>query len=54
MNTPISSLRARMLEDMTFRKMSPNTMEVYSAPVANLRTFHGRLLDRLGIEDHVW
>ena len=30
MNKQISPLRQGMLDDMTFRKMSPNTMKVYS------------------------
>jgi site-specific recombinase XerD len=51
MNKPISPLRRRMLDDMTFRNMSPNTMKVYSAAVANFSAFHGRSPDKLGIED---
>ena len=51
MNKPISPLRQRMLDDMTFRNMSPNTLKVYTAAVANFSAFHGRSPDKLGIED---
>jgi integrase/recombinase XerD len=51
MKKPISPLRQRMLDDMTFRNMSPNTMKVYSYAVANFSAFHGRSPDKLGIED---
>ena len=40
MNKPISPLRQRMIDDMTFRNMSPNTMKVYSYAVANFSAFH--------------
>jgi site-specific recombinase XerD len=51
MKKPISPLRQRMLDDMTFRNMSPNTLKVYSYAVANFSAFHGRSPDKLGIED---
>ena len=51
MNKPISPLRQRMIDDMTFRNMSPNTMKVYSYAVANFSAFHRRSPDKLGIED---
>ena len=51
MNKSISPLRQRMLDDMTFRNMSPNTMKVYGAAVANFSAFHGRSPDKLGVED---
>jgi len=51
MNKPISPLRQRMLDDMTFRNMSPNTMKIYSYAVARFSAFHGRSPDKLGIED---
>src|SRR5260221_9364968 len=51
MPKPISPLRQRMLDDMTFRNMSPNTQKVYSYAVANFSAFHGRSLDKLGAED---
>jgi site-specific recombinase XerD len=51
MKKPISPLRQRMIDDMTFRNMSPSTVKVYSYAVANFSTFHSRSPDRLGIED---
>jgi hypothetical protein len=51
MNNPISPLRQRMIDDMTFRNMSPSTHKVYTYAVANFSTFHGRSPDKLGIED---
>ena len=51
MKKPISPLRQRMIDDMTFRNMSPSTMKVYSYAVANLSAFHRRSPDKLGIEE---
>ena len=51
MSNPISPLRQRMIDDMTFRNMSPSTHKVYTYAVANFSTFHGRSPDKLGIED---
>jgi site-specific recombinase XerD len=51
MTKPISPLRQRMLDDMTFRNMSPNTLKVYSYAVARFSAFHGRSPDKLGVED---
>ena len=51
MTKPISPLRQRMLDDMTFRNMSPATKKVYSYAVANFSAFHGRSPDKLGIEE---
>jgi site-specific recombinase XerD len=51
MSKPISPLRQRMIDDMTFRNMSPGTLKVYSYAVANFSAFHGRSPDKLGIED---
>jgi integrase/recombinase XerD len=51
MNKPISPLRQRMLDDMTFRNMAPTTKKVYSSAVANFSASHGRSPDKLGIED---
>ena len=51
MSKPISPLRQRMIDDMTFRNMSPSTHKVYTYAVANFSTFHGRSPDKLGIED---
>ena len=51
MTKPISPLRQRMLDDMTFRNMSPNTQKVYSYAVANFSAFHRRSPDKLGVED---
>jgi hypothetical protein len=36
--TPISPLHQRMLDDMTFRNMSPNTLKVYSASILICKT----------------
>src|SRR6266849_8572962 len=51
MTKPISPLRQRMIDDMAFRNMSPNTRKVYTYAVANFSAFHGRSPDKLGIED---
>jgi integrase/recombinase XerD len=51
MSKPISPLRQRMIDDMTFRNMSPSTHKVYTYAVANFSAFHGRSPDKLGIED---
>ena len=51
MSKPMSPLRQRMIDDMTFRNMSPSTHKVYTYAVANFSTFHGRSPDKLGIED---
>jgi hypothetical protein len=40
MNKPISPLRQRMLDDMTFRNLAPTTKKVYIAAVANFSAFH--------------
>jgi integrase/recombinase XerD len=46
----ISPLRQRMIDDMTFRDMSPNTQKVYTYAVANFARFHRQSPDKLGIE----
>ena len=51
MNKPISPLRQRMLDDMTFRNMSPATKKVYTYAVANFSAFDKRSADKLGIEE---
>jgi integrase/recombinase XerD len=51
MSNPISPLRQRMIDDMTFRNMSPSTHKVYTYAVANFSAFHRRSPDKLGIED---
>lgn len=51
MSKPISPLRQRMIDDMTFRNMSPSTHKVYTYAVTNFSAFHGRSPDKLGIED---
>lgn len=50
MTKQISPLRQRMIDDMKFRNMSPNTQKVYTYAVANFSAFHGRSPDKLGIE----
>ncbi len=47
---PISPLRQRMLDDMAFRNMSPNTQKVYTYAVANFARFHCQSPDKLGLE----
>ena len=44
-------LRQRMIEDMTFRNMSPSTMRVYTYAVANFARYHHKSPDQLGLED---
>ena len=51
MTKPISPLRQRMIEDMTFRNMSPSTIKVYTYAVANFARYHHRSPDQLGLED---
>ena len=50
MTKQVSPLRQRMIDDMNFRNMSPNTQKVYTYAVANFSAFHGRTPDKLGIE----
>jgi integrase/recombinase XerD len=50
MTKPVSPLRQRMIDDMTFRNMSPNSQKVYTYAVANFAAFHGRSPDKLGVE----
>jgi integrase/recombinase XerD len=50
MSNPTSPLRQRMIDDMTFRDMSPSTHKIYTYAVANVSSFHGRSPDKLGIE----
>jgi integrase/recombinase XerD len=50
MTKPISPLRQRMIDDMTFRNMSASSQKVYTYAVANFSIFHGRSPDKLGIE----
>jgi site-specific recombinase XerD len=51
MNQIISPLRQRMIDDMSFRNMSPNTQKVYTRAVANFARYHGTPPDKLGLED---
>ena len=46
----ISPLRQRMIDDMAFRNMSPNTQKVYAYAVANFARFHHQSPDKLGPE----
>ena len=50
MTKPISPLRQRMLDDMAFRNMSPNTMKVYTYAVGNFARYHRQSPDKLGLE----
>jgi len=51
MTKPVSPLRQRMIDDMAFRNMSPNTRKVYTSAVANFSVYCRRSPDKLGIED---
>jgi|GEM_PF-3395767 len=48
MTKQISPLRQRMIDDMAFRNMSPNTQKVYAYAVANFARFHQQSPDKLG------
>ena len=50
MTKQISPLRQRMIDDMEFRNMSPNTQKVYAYAVANFARFHRQSPDKLGLE----
>ena len=50
-DTPISPLRARMLDDMTLRKLGPQTQAAYIRAVKNLAQFLGRSPDVANAED---
>ena len=49
MTKPISSLRQRMIDDMTMRNLSPSTHETYIRAVAQFSAFHRRSPDKLGV-----
>jgi integrase len=51
MNTTISPLRQRMIEDMTIRNLSPATQRTYLQAVSKFSRFSGRSPDRLGVQD---
>jgi integrase/recombinase XerD len=51
MNTSISPLRQRMIEDMTIRNLSPATQRSYLNAVSKFSRYFGRSPDKLGIED---
>ena len=48
---PISTLRRRMIEDMTIRNLSPTTQRSYIHAVGGYSRYFGRSPDRLGLED---
>ena len=50
-DSPISPLRARMLDDMTLRKLGPKTQAGYVRAVSNLAKFLGRSPDIANAED---
>jgi integrase/recombinase XerD len=50
MTKQISPLRQRMIDDMAFRNMSPNTQKVYAYAVGNFARFHHQSPDKLGLE----
>ena len=43
-------VRQRMIDDMIFRNMSPNTQKVYAYAVANFARHHGQSPDKLTLE----
>jgi integrase len=47
----MSSLRRRMIEDMTVRNLSPATQRSYLHAVSKFSRYFGRSPDRLGLED---
>ncbi len=48
---PVSTLRRRMIEDMTIRNLSPATQRSYLHAVEGYSRYFGRSPDRLGLED---
>jgi integrase-like protein len=50
MTKQISPLRQRMIDDMAFLNMSPNTQKVYAYAVANFARFYRQSPDKLGLE----
>jgi len=50
-NKSVSPLRQRMIDDMTMRKLQPNTQAGYLRAVKNFTRFFGRSPDRAGPED---
>jgi len=51
MNTSISPLRQRMIEDMTIRNLSPATQRSYLSAVSKFSRYFARSPDQLGVED---
>jgi site-specific recombinase XerD len=51
LNTPISPLRQRMIEDMAMRKLAPRTQSGYIRAVRNFSRFLGRSPDTATAED---
>ena len=51
MTKQISPLRQRMIDDMMFRNMAPNTQKVYTYAIANFARYHRQSPDKLNIED---
>jgi integrase/recombinase XerD len=47
----MTPLRQRMIDDMTIRNMSPNTIKIYVYAVAKFAAFHKRSPDKLTAED---
>ena len=48
---PISSLRQRMIEDMTIRKFAPRTQESYIRAIKGFSAFIGASPDKASFED---
>ena len=51
MNTSISPLRQRMIEDMTIRNLSPATQRSYLSAVSKFSRYFARSPEQLGVED---
>ena len=47
----MTPLRQRMIDDMTIRNMSPNTIKIYVYAVAKFAALHGRSPDKLSVEE---
>ncbi len=50
-DAPVSTLRRRMIEDMTSRRLAPRTQEAYLRAVKNFTAFLGRSPDQASAED---
>jgi len=51
LDTPVSSLRRRLIDDMTMRRFSRETQRNYIRDVGRFATFLGRRLDTASADD---